>query len=145
MTRRGQCPTCGLSLETCQYGGYHPRDVREIATDQILDAVEILGYEADAFLRWPWRVLDELYGGIAPGTVHYVVAFSGMGKTTFIGSAILRWLELGMPIDAHLREAVLAQPAAAGSAQRMPRSVSGGRTIRRPRASSRTANTIAPM
>ena len=99
MTRGGQCPTCGLSLETCQYGGYHPRDVREIATDQILDAVEILGYEADAFLRWPWRVLDELYGGIAPGTVHYVVAFSGMGKTTFIGSAILRWLELGMPID----------------------------------------------
>lgn len=99
MTRRDQCPTCGLALSLCQYEGYHPVDVPEIAADQMLDAVGDLGLDAGAYLRWPWRDLDALYGGMAPGTVHYVVAFSGMGKTTFISSAILRWREQRIMLD----------------------------------------------
>lgn len=99
MSPHQQCETCGLTVADCEFGGYHPPDVVEIATDQMLDAVHDLGREPHEYLRWPWRALDDLYGGMAPGTVHYVVAFSGMGKTTFITSAILEWQAARIMLD----------------------------------------------
>jgi len=54
---------------------------------------------ASAVVRWPWPSLDALTGGMAPGTVHYVIAYSGGGKSTFLRSAVLRWAEQGVPVD----------------------------------------------
>lgn len=99
MTRREKCETCGMDLERCFYAGAHPPEVAEIAADQVLEGCEVLSLEREDYLRWPWPVLDALYGGMAPGTVHYVVAFSGIGKTTFISSALLRWREQRIVTD----------------------------------------------
>jgi len=53
----------------------------------------------DEPLRWPWPALDALTGGMMPGTVWYLVAFSGLGKSTFLRSAILGWARQGIGID----------------------------------------------
>lgn len=69
------------------------------AASQVSDAMADLNVPADAYLRWPWPELDALYGGMAPGTTHYVVGFSGMGKTTMITSALDRWERAGIRLD----------------------------------------------
>jgi KaiC/GvpD/RAD55 family RecA-like ATPase len=85
--------------------------VAEIERDEFYDAADAerakqteealadLDRPASAYLRWPWESLNALYGGMAPGQVHYVVGFSGMGKTTFIASALDRWAKAGVAID----------------------------------------------
>jgi hypothetical protein len=80
-----------------------PRDdVREDpnveATDQVCDALDVVDRPAEAFLRWPFRELDALTGGMAPGDVWYACAFSGNGKTTFLSSAIDLWFEQGKKV-----------------------------------------------
>lgn len=70
----------------------HP--VVEIS-DQVIDAVSDLQRHPDLYLRWPWGALDHMTGGMAPGEVFYVCAFSGIGKTTFVSSATNRWLDQG--------------------------------------------------
>lgn len=49
----------------------------------------------DKFLHFPWGVLDDLVGGIAPGEVWFVGAYSGHGKTTFLMSALDQWFNKG--------------------------------------------------
>ncbi|HEX5178122.1 MAG TPA: DnaB-like helicase C-terminal domain-containing protein [Gemmatimonadaceae bacterium] len=93
------CEQCRLTLHECQWGGNHPPSASAVTSDQIADALLSLELHADCYVRWPWAALDDLYGGMAPGTVHYVVAFSGMGKSTFIGSATLRWAAVGTRVD----------------------------------------------
>ncbi len=66
---------------------------------QVADALTALARPEDSYLRWPWPALDAMYGGMAPGTVHYVVGYSGMGKTTFIASALDRWVKQGIKVD----------------------------------------------
>lgn len=44
-------------------------------------------------LRWPWQGLHELTGPLLAGSVVYVVAASGIGKTTLALDLIRRWLE----------------------------------------------------
>ena len=66
----------------------------EERAEQILSAQLALLRPERAYLRWPWPALQALYGGMAPGTVHYVVGYSGIGKTTFIASAIKRWRDV---------------------------------------------------
>jgi KaiC/GvpD/RAD55 family RecA-like ATPase len=58
-----------------------------------------LAHAGDAFIRWPWPALDALTGGMAPGSVHYVVGYSGGGKSTFLRSAILRWALAEVPLS----------------------------------------------
>lgn len=65
------------------------------ASDQIVDAINDLERHPDTYLRWPWRAVDSMTYGLAPGEVWYVVAFSGIGKTTFVSSATNRWLDQG--------------------------------------------------
>lgn len=93
------CTRCDLRIELCPYAGEHPTDPTVVASDQIISALSNLDRPAAAYVRWPWPVLDELYGGMRPGSVHYVVGFSGLGKTTFIASAIRRWQERGRTVD----------------------------------------------
>lgn len=65
------------------------------ASDQIVEALLDLGRHPSLYLHWPWPTLDTLVGGMAPGEVHYVCAFSSGGKTTFLSSAVNRWLDAG--------------------------------------------------
>jgi KaiC/GvpD/RAD55 family RecA-like ATPase len=65
------------------------------ASDQIVGALQDLQRHPDEYLRWPWPALDYMTGGMAKGDVWYVVAFSGNGKTTFLSSAVNRWLDVG--------------------------------------------------
>lgn len=74
------------------------------ALDQVDEALAFLDLDADAFLHFPYRDLDALVGGIGPGTVGFLCAFSGGGKTTFTGSLVERWREHGktqyiMPLE----------------------------------------------
>lgn len=68
-----------------------PRDPRLELIDQVQDAKELVCREADDFLQFPFPELANLTGGMAPGDVWFVCAFSGNGKTTFLSSAIDRW------------------------------------------------------
>lgn len=68
------------------------------ASDQIAQAIIDMERHPDLFLRWPWPLLDEMTGGMAPGQVWYVCAFSGVGKTTFMSSAINGWLDQGKKV-----------------------------------------------
>lgn len=93
------CETCRLPLRDCLYNGEHPDHPAVVASEQIVSALESLHIPPAAYVRWPWPALDALYGGMAPGTVHYVVGFSGLGKTTFIASAIRKWAAAGRIVD----------------------------------------------
>lgn len=68
------------------------------AQRQAASAIQMLDRPADAYLRWPWPTLDAMTGGMAPGDVQFVVAFSGVGKTTLIASAIREWFAQGKRI-----------------------------------------------
>lgn len=74
------------------------------ASDQIVDALNMLERRADVFTRWPFPDLDALTGPMAPGDVWFLSAASGGGKTTFVCSAITRWQQGGkrvyvMPLE----------------------------------------------
>jgi KaiC/GvpD/RAD55 family RecA-like ATPase len=65
---------------------------------QVEDAIRMLERPPEAYLRWPWPSLDEMTGGMAPGDVWFAVAFSGVGKTTLVASAIWEWFRQGKRI-----------------------------------------------
>lgn len=65
-----------------------PRDADVIAMDQIVDAQSLVDRPIEDFLRFPWPALAHLTGNIPPGTVSFVGAFSGGGKTTFVSSFV---------------------------------------------------------
>ena len=68
------------------------------ASDQVVDAILDLNRAPASYLHWPWPALDHMTGGMARGDVWYVVAFSGIGKTTFLSSATNRWLDQGQRV-----------------------------------------------
>lgn len=71
----------------------HPDDV---AFDQVQDAYREV--ETDKFLHLPWASVDQLVGGIGPGQVWFVGAYSGHGKTTFLLSAVDEWHRMGRAV-----------------------------------------------
>jgi KaiC/GvpD/RAD55 family RecA-like ATPase len=84
-------------------------DIRLEVAEQVENARALASLPASAFLRWPWAALSRQTGGMAPGTVSYVCAFSGSGKSTFITSAIDAWLRQGkrifhMPLETTAEE-----------------------------------------
>lgn len=62
---------------------------------QVEGAENYLHAAATDFLHWPWPELDEQVGGMAPGTLHYVISPSKGGKTTLLLSAVQRWIADG--------------------------------------------------
>lgn len=86
--------------------------VREIASEvegQITNAIELINRPASDYLAWPFAALDRNVGRLPPGSLSYVVAFSGTGKSTFSTSAIDRWLTGGrrifhMPLETQAHE-----------------------------------------
>lgn len=53
---------------------------------------------AEQFVHYPWPDLDHLIGGMLPGELHYVCAFSGNGKTLFMLSLLLEWWKKGKQV-----------------------------------------------
>lgn len=70
----------------------HPLDE---ALDQGAESDAAIARLPGEFLHMPWPSLDALVGGIAPGEVWFVGAYSGHGKTTFLMSALNLWFEQG--------------------------------------------------
>lgn len=93
------CTSCALPVGLCPYRGEHPVSPAAVASDQVVAALLDIERAPDSYVRWPYVILDALYGGMAPATVHYVVGFSGMGKSTFIASVIGRWVGQGRRVD----------------------------------------------
>lgn len=61
--------------------------------DQTHDAASLLARPASTHLHLPFIGIDSLVGGIAPGDVWFVAAFSGNGKTSLLMSLVLRMLQ----------------------------------------------------
>lgn len=53
---------------------------------------------ASQFLHYPWPDLDRLVGGMLPGELHYICAFSGNGKTLFMLSLLRELLMAGKKV-----------------------------------------------
>lgn len=67
-------------------------DLRAEATEQATEArVELFRPESD-YLPLPFRSLHALVGGIGPGQVALVGAYTGTGITALLMSAVKRWL-----------------------------------------------------
>lgn len=80
-----------------------------IASDQVVEAMIALDRHPDTFVRWPFPELDALTGPMAPGSVWFVCAASGGGKTTFVSSVIDLWRVAGkrvyvMPLETRPHE-----------------------------------------
>jgi KaiC/GvpD/RAD55 family RecA-like ATPase len=71
----------------------------EASYGQTQEATQRLNLPPEAFVHWPWADLDTLVGPMAPGEVHYVLAFSGRGKTTFVTSLVDALLHGGVPLS----------------------------------------------
>lgn len=69
------------------------------AQRQADDALRALARPGSAYLDLPWRDLAQLVGPIPPGELHYVCAFSGSGKTTFLMSLADLWTSAGVRVD----------------------------------------------
>ena len=68
------------------------------ADAQIEGAERFLDLEAKDFLCWPWKALHGAVGGMAPGTLHYIVCPSKGGKTTLMRSAAALWCQQGKKV-----------------------------------------------
>jgi KaiC/GvpD/RAD55 family RecA-like ATPase len=66
--------------------------------DQTLDAKRNLDRPVESYLHLPFAGVDSLVGGIAPGDVWFVAAFSGNGKTSLLMSLVLRLLLEGRTV-----------------------------------------------
>ena len=71
------------------------RALGDEASQQVADATRYIDLRYDDFLHWPWGALDSLVGGMAPGTLHFVICPSKGGKTTLCRSAAHRWIRQG--------------------------------------------------
>jgi KaiC/GvpD/RAD55 family RecA-like ATPase len=87
-------------------------DAETIITTALADAEFALDTDMTGVPRWPWRAVHALAGPLGPGTITYLAAFPGNGKTSFLGHAIWHWLSQGlrvfhMPLEATPREFVV--------------------------------------
>ena len=69
------------------------RTLTEDAEAQVERARRFLDLTPRDFLRWPWKAMDDVVGGMAPGTVHGIVCPSKGGKTTLMRSAAKAWIQ----------------------------------------------------
>jgi hypothetical protein len=70
----------------------------EEAGEQVSEALVDLDRESAAFLRLPYPSLDAVVGGIAPGDIWFVAAFSGRGKTTLLTSVVDEYVAAGRTV-----------------------------------------------
>lgn len=65
------------------------------AVQQVVDLNEALDLDRERYLHIPFAPVDRLVGGLMPGSLWFVLAFSGDGKSTFFMSALERLLDMG--------------------------------------------------
>lgn len=53
---------------------------------QAADVAAMLAQPAGEVVRWPWRGVSDLLGGLLPGQLHVVGALTGNGKSSFLMS-----------------------------------------------------------
>lgn len=70
-------------------------EARRHQQDQVYEANRLVGLAATSYLEWPWPLLSNVMGGIGPGSLGFVCAASGAGKTSFLLSAMRRWFSAG--------------------------------------------------
>lgn len=110
----GYCPFCASAIEgaNLRLNGLAPscrrcwdgeeedadhtlQNPRLVAAGQVGEAFAAMDRSLDSYVHFPFRDVDQLVGAIPPGDVGFIAAFSGLGKTTFIASAIEKWIEAG--------------------------------------------------
>ncbi len=67
-----------------------------VSTRQVGFAIKALR-DAAGMIRWPYGQLDSLTGPIKMGQVVYIVAGTGIGKTTLALDLVRRWVTADMP------------------------------------------------
>lgn len=75
-----------------------PIDYARADADVATEFFAFLDGGADQFVRFPWDAIDTMMGGLLPGEVHYVGAFSGNGKTLFMLSLAREWAKRGVGV-----------------------------------------------
>lgn len=58
----------------------------DLAAGQVADVAAMLNQPASEVVRWPWRSIADLLGGLLPGQLHVVGALTGNGKSSFLMS-----------------------------------------------------------
>jgi hypothetical protein len=119
------CQHCGNPVDIPQKGWQAPDpiycskhhdlvgyDPETIIVSALADAEFALDTDMATVPRWPWQAVHALAGPLGPGTVTYLAAFPGNGKTSYLGHAIWHWLSKGlrvfhMPLEATPREFVV--------------------------------------
>ena len=72
---------------------------RDARYEQMQAARASLGMRPEDFLHFPWEDLDNIIRGIAPGSLWFLAGFSGVaGKTTFLTSLALEWVQRGTSV-----------------------------------------------
>lgn len=81
------------------------RDPLMVAGSAIREARHEQDTDTTTLLKWPWATVHQMAGFLLPGSVTYVAAFPGNGKTSFLARALHAWSEQGfrlyvMPTEA---------------------------------------------
>lgn len=61
-------------------------EFRDRATEELADSETELDRPLGDYLSWPWRCMDQIIEGVAPGRTTYMGLMSGFGKTTILTS-----------------------------------------------------------
>ena len=93
----GTCTKCQRHSATsdaglCRVCAYVSKyDPQKVSLSQIGKAVKQMR-ASDGFIRWPYSTLDQVAGPIPLGQVAYIVAATGIGKTTLSVDMVRRWV-----------------------------------------------------
>ena len=74
------------------------RDPLSIGRTAVFDAMELQEMDPSRMIRWPFQGVHDLAGVLVPKRVHYVAAFSGNGKTSFLSACYAKWVEQGFKV-----------------------------------------------
>lgn len=89
----------GHALMLCRTRTGPVEGIRQGAQDaQVGAALDWLELPLTAFQGWCYPVLDSVLGPIPPGTINFLCAASGQGKTSFLLSLMCRWHATGRRI-----------------------------------------------
>lgn len=74
-------------------------DAAALSHHQTQRAIDKLYADPDAALSMPYESVHAIVGRLAPGSLTFVIAHTGQGKTTFMLDVFDRWAQAGVPID----------------------------------------------
>lgn len=93
-----RCRYCWEQPEADNQADHRAKSPKRVAEQQVEQAMEDLDLPASAYLHLPYRALDDIMDGLPPGRVAMLAAFSGGGKTAFVTSSVIRWVDQGIRV-----------------------------------------------